>query len=92
MLACDSGIAQLLPTQFTGQPLFQLACEYDLEGIVAKCKSEPYLTGHANWQKIRNTNYSQWAGQEELFERERGSDPDWNSWNACALACELISA
>jgi hypothetical protein len=34
--------------------------------------------------KIRNRNYSQWAGREELFERKRGSDPDFSVWNECA--------
>jgi hypothetical protein len=53
-----------------------MKCEHDLEGIVAKRKSDPYLPEHANWLKIRNSNYSQWAGREELFERERQHDPD----------------
>jgi hypothetical protein len=26
------------------------------------------------------------AGREELFERERGSDPDFQVWDQCALA------
>ena len=67
-----------------GVGLFRLACEHDLEGIVAKRKSDPYLVEHASWLKIRNRNYSQWVGREELFERERGSDPD----SRCAMACE----
>jgi len=58
-----------------GQGLFQLACQDDLEGIVAKRKSDPYLPEHATWLKIRNKNYSQWVGREELFERERSSNP-----------------
>ena len=60
-----------------GEALFHLACERDLEGIVAKCKSEPYLRDHATWFKVRNQKYSQWVGREELFERERSSNPDW---------------
>ena len=44
-----------------GEGLFQLACEHDLEGIVAKRKSDPYLPEHAPWLKIRNQSYSQWA-------------------------------
>jgi bifunctional non-homologous end joining protein LigD len=71
-----------------GEGLFRLACEHDLEGIVAKRKSDPYLREHTNWLKIRNQNYSQWVGREELFERERGSDPDFEVWDQCALACE----
>lgn len=69
-----------------GEKLFGLACEHDLEGIVAKRKSDPYLDGHARWLKIRNRDYSQWVGREELFERERGGDPDVLLWNSCALA------
>lgn len=71
-----------------GEGLFRLACEQDLEGIVAKRKSDPYLPEHATWVKIRNQNYSQWVRREELFERERGGDPDFQVWNRCALACE----
>jgi hypothetical protein len=58
------------------------------KGIVAKRKCDPYLPEHANWLKIRNRNYSQWAGREELFERERGSDPDFQLWARSAMACE----
>jgi hypothetical protein len=46
-----------------------------LEGIVAKRRGDPYLPEHARWLKIRNQNYSQWVGREELFERERETDP-----------------
>ncbi len=55
-----------------GEGLFRLACEHDLEGVVAKRKYDPYLRQQASWLKIRNHDYSQWAGREELFERERG--------------------
>ena len=34
-------------------------------------KGDPYLPDHANWLKIRNRNYSQWVGREELLEQER---------------------
>jgi bifunctional non-homologous end joining protein LigD len=72
-----------------GEPLFHLACECDLEGIVAKRKGHPYLPDHATWLKIRNPNYSQWVGREELFEPERSSHPQHAAWNSCAQACEL---
>ena len=68
--------------------LFRLACKRDLEGIVAKRKFDPYLLDNAKWYKIRNRNYSQWVGREKLFERERASDPDYQLWAGCALACE----
>ncbi len=74
-----------------GEGLFRLACEHDLEGIVAKRKADPYLSEHATWLKIRNREYSQWVGREELFERERGTNPDFGGWTHCALACERMS-
>ena len=73
-----------------GEELFRLACEHDLEGIVAKRKSDPYLAEHASWLKIRNHGYSQWVGRVELFERERGSDPNFQVWDECTLACAEI--
>ena len=81
LLYCDH-------VEHDGEALFGLACEQDLEGIVAKRKSDPYVEDHASWLKIRNREYSQWAGREELFERERGDDPDFQVWDGCALACE----
>lgn len=74
-----------------GESLFQLACANDLEGIVAKRKVDPYLLGQASWLKIRNTNYSQWDGREELFEREREYDPDVSLWDDCVRACDSIA-
>jgi len=65
-----------------------MACKRDLEGIVAKHKYSPYLPDHAGWTKIRNRDYSQWAGREELFERERDTHPDLDVWDGCAMACE----
>ena len=64
-----------------------MACERDLEGIVAKKKSDPYVET-TRWLKIRNKDYSQWVGRPELFERERKADPDLGFWSECTLACE----
>jgi len=36
--------------------------------------------------------YSRWIGREELFERERGSDPDFQVWDECALACDFVES
>jgi ATP-dependent DNA ligase len=71
--------------------LFGVACDNDLEGIVAKRRFDPYLTDQASWLKIRNTSYSQWGGREELFERERNSDPDFREWDDCTLACDKVA-
>ena len=75
-----------------GAGLFRVACENDIEGIVAKRKSDPYLIEHATWLKIRNQAYSQWAGREELFERERGTNPDMAGWDECVRACAASAA
>ena len=68
--------------------LLQRVCELDLEGIVAKQKFGPYVTEreHSTWFKILNRKYSQKDGREELFERERHSEPV-PGWHSCALAC-----
>ncbi len=56
--------------------------------IVAKHKLAPYLPDRETpWMKIRNRSYSQWVGREELFERERGRDPDESGWDGCVRAC-----
>jgi bifunctional non-homologous end joining protein LigD len=71
-----------------GEGLFRLACEHDLEGIVAKHKFAPYLPdSETSWVKIRNRGYSQWVGREELFEREREHNPDAIGWDSCVMAC-----
>jgi hypothetical protein len=70
--------------------LFRIACEHDLEGIVAKWKHVPYLPDQpTSWLKIRNRGYSQWVGREELFEREQGGDPDFRGWDQCVRACAV---
>jgi len=74
-----------------GETLFRLACENDLEGVVAKRKFDPYLPDKASWLKIRNTDYSQWEGREVLFERERDSDPDLSLWDECVRACAELA-
>jgi len=76
-----------------GMALFQRVCELDLEGIVAKQKVGPYITEreHSTWFKIRNREYSQMVGREELFERDRHSEPV-AGWHACVLACVSVES
>jgi bifunctional non-homologous end joining protein LigD len=64
----DSRIKYLDHVDGTGTALFQRMCKLDLEGIVAKQKTGPYITDRENstWYKIRNRQYSQMAGREEL--------------------------
>jgi hypothetical protein len=73
-----------------GEEFFALACKRDFEGIVAKHKFGPYLQDSAQWLKIRNGRYSQWAGREKFFERERDVDPDIFLWDSCTFACENV--
>ena len=71
-----------------GTALFKRVCELDLEGIVAKQKSAPYVTERerSTWFKILNRKYSQKNGREELFERERHQEPV-AGWHSCAWVC-----
>jgi bifunctional non-homologous end joining protein LigD len=71
-----------------GVDLFERVCELDLEGIVAKYRFGPYAADHAlsTWYKIRNRSYSQMAGREKLFERDRHREPV-PGWHCCELAC-----
>jgi len=68
--------------------LFRLACDHDLEGVVAKRRADPYSSEKSGWLKIRNRRYSQWIGRQELFERERETELNFQHWNNCVRACE----
>ncbi len=75
-----------------GEGRFRLACEHDLEGIVAKHKYAPYLPDREpTWFKIRNSGYSQWLGHGELFERERERNADESGWDKCVKACAALA-
>ena len=60
-----------------GERLFELACERDLEGIVAKHRDAPYSPGptRTTWCKIKNPDYSQAVGRHELFAARRQGGP-----------------
>jgi ATP-dependent DNA ligase len=74
-----------------GEKLFKLACQHDLEGIVAKHRFGPYLGGReeTTWFKIRNRSYSQWDGRNEMFERPH--EPAFAGWDRCAMAAAASS-
>jgi len=57
----------------TGTELYQLVCQLDLEGIVAKRADSPYedKPNHPHWIKIKNHRYSQKEGRAELFDKLR---------------------
>ena len=54
-----------------GTGLFAQACKFDLEGIVAKFAAGQYIASdrRRSWVKVKNPNYTQVEGREELFER-----------------------
>jgi len=52
-----------------GADFYRLACEQDLEGVVAKLKIGPYTPEATTWVKIRNPTYSQAEGRWNLFEK-----------------------
>jgi bifunctional non-homologous end joining protein LigD len=54
-----------------GQRFFEKVCSFDLEGIVAKRKTSLYRATEEPspyWIKIKNRNYTQAEGREELFD------------------------
>ena len=61
------------PENLRDQPLYQQCCSLDLEGIVAKPKISPYreVKGQTTWIKVKNPDYSQAEGRQELFNKRR---------------------
>jgi bifunctional non-homologous end joining protein LigD len=87
-LPADSRLRFADHVERSGVELFERVCKLDLEGIVAKYKFGPYGGEDAlsTWYKIRNRNYSQMVGRNDLFERDRHKEPV-PGWHACELAC-----
>jgi bifunctional non-homologous end joining protein LigD len=78
----------------TGSALFNLVCQRDLEGIVAKLKHGNYATEgeHSTWIKVKNKNYSQAEGRAEFFEEKKPSKSVHAGWDSCSLVCEDMEA
>ena len=55
----------------TAVDLFDAACRNDLEGVVAKRADAQYTPEEPRWVKIKNRNYGQIEGRQELFENRR---------------------
>ena len=53
-----------------GWDLFEAVQRVDMEGIVAKRKSDPYAAGTV-WFKVKNPRYTQAPGRGDLFNRPR---------------------
>jgi bifunctional non-homologous end joining protein LigD len=60
-----------------GRDLFRVACDRDLEGIVAKWAKGTYRTdGRAtSWLKIKNPDYTQMRDRHELFAARQAGEP-----------------
>ena len=71
-----------------GCRLFELICQRDLEGIVAKLKHGHYTSDREESTWIKNKNYSQSEGRAEFFNREKPPKSVYAGWESCALVWE----
>jgi hypothetical protein len=63
----ESHVRLVAHVKTRGVDFFRVACEQDLEGIVAKWRGGTYQSGpRTSWLKIRNPEYSQWENRREL--------------------------
>jgi bifunctional non-homologous end joining protein LigD len=69
--ACSTHVSYVDHTNASGTKLYRLACQLDLEGIVAKKADSPYEENRSNpyWVKIKNPNYTQNESRADLFKR-----------------------
>jgi bifunctional non-homologous end joining protein LigD len=72
LLPEDTGpLYKILTLEEHGRALFSAIKKMDLEGIVAKRRTDPYARG-TEWYKIKNPGYSQGEGRVDLLRpRER---------------------
>jgi hypothetical protein len=78
-------ITEALAVEGRGKALMAAVEEHDLEGIVAKRKSDPYRRG-VKWWKVLNPAYSQREGRHELF------NSDARHQSRDATPCDLLLA
>ena len=91
-MSASAGLTGLMPTvesriryvghiRQRGNDLFRVACQHELEGVVAKWRGGTYQSGtRTSWLKIRNPEYSQWDGRRELFEARRDNAARRDRW------------
>jgi bifunctional non-homologous end joining protein LigD len=74
MPAIDCRLLYLEHLSERGVDFFQVCCERDLEGIVAKWARGTYqkATRSTSWLKIKNPHYTQMRDRHEFFEPKRG--------------------
>jgi bifunctional non-homologous end joining protein LigD len=89
-----SGVSKDAPIRYvdhvekTGIALFERVCAMDLEGMVPKPKHAPHVTSRedSTWFKVKNPEYSQNKGREELFDKSK------HGWYTCEAAVESMDA
>jgi bifunctional non-homologous end joining protein LigD len=75
LLPADTGpLYKILTLEEYGRALFSAIRKMDLEGIVAKRKSDPYGSA-TTWYKIENPGYSQGEGKGDLRSRVLAARP-----------------
>jgi bifunctional non-homologous end joining protein LigD len=55
----------------SGTELFQVICDRDMEGVVARQASARYTPEATTWVEIKNQHYSQAAGRQDFFNRPK---------------------
>jgi bifunctional non-homologous end joining protein LigD len=68
--ANNSTLSRVLAVEEQGRELYEAAQRLDLEGIVAKRRSDPY-SPQTIWYKIKNPAYTQAEGRRDLFHKPR---------------------
>ena len=66
--ATTTVVSQVFSIEERGRDLFDAVERLDLEGIVAKRKTDPYRP-ETVWYKIRSRTYTQGEGRWELFQK-----------------------
>lgn len=56
--------------QHEGERMFEMVCQHDFEGVVAKRLGDPY-SARTKWYKWINPEYTQLVGRREMFDRMR---------------------
>jgi bifunctional non-homologous end joining protein LigD len=75
LLPADTGpLYKILTLEEHGRALFSAVRKMDLEGMVAKRKSDPYGPG-TTWYKIKNQGYSQAEGRGDFRSRVLAGRP-----------------
>jgi bifunctional non-homologous end joining protein LigD len=73
MPTVESRLRYLDAVKRRGTDLYRVACEHDLEGIVAKWTRGTYQSDNrsTSWLKLKNREYSQIRDRHELFDSRR---------------------